>query len=204
MKIKTFILAGSVTIAVAGGITAAVQFQDISKQNTPFLRVLTKDTYNKMKAQQGVTNQNVSRKAVAIDYGGLPTSGVTFMDALTHKNIKGNSFIITVGSEGYKETREILYGQTSSNDKVQEINASATMLKLYDLFYNEANEDHEAIKDYADSMTFYSFIDIVYCQKTIEAENLLQYRRTQLGDKMPEAQGDETPEALIAKGYSKL
>ncbi len=209
MKLKTFIFGGAATIAIAGGITAAVHFSNISQQTTPYLRVLTRETYNRMKAQQGLAGtDNKTVPVVSIDYGALPTSGVSFMDALTQDKISGNAFIITTGSEAFPQTRKMLYGQEPGNNgegnKVQSLDASATMLQLYNLFYNPENENYIDVEQYADSMTFYSFMDIVYCQKVIEAENLLQYRRTQLGNKDPEPQGDDSGKALVAKGYSRL
>ncbi len=219
MKVKTLIFGGAITIVAAGGIAAAVQFSDIKQQNTPFLKVITRETYNQMKAQQGVNNQNVSTKPVAIDYGALPTSGVTFMDALSQDKIKGNAFMITVGSEAYGTTKNILYGQTNDKDGdpahfSNKIDAGALMLRLYDLFYNPENDRHDLISTYADSMNFYSFIDIVYTKKTWDATNLLQYRRTQMGNEMPipegyteNSSGDkfvEEQKSLINRGYSML
>ncbi len=202
MKLKTFICSGIGAIIAAGGITAAVTFAGVEKQSTPFLRVVTKETYLHLKDKQGITSPT---QPVVIDYGSLPTSGVSFMDLLT-TNIDANAFIITTGSQAYKQTRSILYDSDANETLTTIADSSALMLKLYDLFYNENNDRHNLVENYASSMNFYSFIDIVLTKETDDAANLLHKRRTQMGDKFPEPTGadDKTGEDLVASGRSKL
>ncbi len=213
MKLKTFICSGVIAIAAGAGITAAVEFSDISKQNSPYLKVVTKETYQQLMQQQGVNTSNVATTPVSIDYGSLPTSGVNFIDLLSQNKIKGNSFIITVGSEAYSQTRKILYDANAVDniDFSTNISSSSLMLKLYDLFYNDRGADnkHNVVAEYAKSMTFYSFIDIAYSTKTQAASQLLWQRATQEGDKFPETiyNGSENPltgQDQVAMGQSKL
>lgn len=189
MLIKSFIVGIFSTIIAAGGITSAVVFSNLKNTTSPYPKVLTKQMYQNLVKDQKLENSSGVAK-VAIDYGSLPTSSTSFYDLLSMKNIPTNAFILTVGSQAYASTNNLLNGQnkTWSEYNPNKIDSSALMLKLYDLFYNEKSEHHSAIANF--NINFYSFIDVLDTQEIKNAENLLHYRMTSLGVRQdPDADG---------------
>ena len=113
MLIKSLIVGIFSTIIAAGGISSAVVFSNLKNSASPYPKVLTKQMYQKLVKDQKLENSSGVAK-VAIDYGSLPTSNTSFYDLLSKKNIPTNAFILTVGSQAYASTNNLLNGQNET------------------------------------------------------------------------------------------
>lgn len=177
MKIITLFKSFLAIGVTATGITSAIVFSNINNITAPFTRVLRKSDYNAIRSAQGVKNIN-------IDYSTLPTSSETVVDLLTTSNPNKSPFMFTVGSQAYANTNLLLNGLNGDwggtpidgNTDIYPP-SSSLMLDLYDLFYSGENPKLSSI-----DMSFFSYIDIVSTKNYKEAEELLTYRKHNLGD----------------------
>lgn len=177
MKIITLFKSFLAIGVTATGITSAVVFSNIDNITAPFTRVLRKSDYDAIRSAQGAKNIN-------IDYATLPTSSETIVDLLTTKNPNKSPFMFTVGSQAYANTNLLLNGVNDDWDNGGNADivppSSSLMLDLYDLFYSGKNAKLSSI-----DMSFFSYIDIVSTKNYKEAEELLTYRKNNLGDLPP-------------------
>lgn len=185
MKISTFFKGVFISSLVAGSVASAVVFSNINIVKTPYVKVLTKEKYLELRKEQNISLDN-KFDPVIINYSSLPSSDISFKDLVMQKNLRTNAFVLTVGSQAFAQTNKFLTGQSKPWVSINPYNVdnSAIMLQLYDLFYNENSEHHNAVKDF--NINFYSYIDILDTKEIKDASNLLQYRRTQLGEKPKE------------------
>lgn len=188
MKIITLFKSFLAVGVTAAGITSAVVFSNINNITAPFVRVLTKSDYEQIKAAQGTKNIN-------INYATLPTSSETVVDLLTSKSPEKNAFMFTVGSQAYANTNLLLNGINKEWDDGANpdifVPSGSLMLDLYDAFYSGNYPKLSSI-----NMSFFSYIDIVSTKNYQEGLDVLNYRRTQLGN--------VDPEITIGNGESRL